>query len=78
MKVSVRKKQVINKVITKKPLTNLYEMNSSIPSVQLQLQLAIVNLTLILMSNRNYKDMRLFNVARTYYRKLLRGLYVIL
>ena len=28
MKVSVRKKQVDKKVIAKKPLTNLYEMNS--------------------------------------------------
>ena len=31
MKVSARKKQVI-KVIAKKPLTNLYEMNSSLDS----------------------------------------------
>ena len=28
MKLSARKKQVIKKVIAKKPLTNLYEMNS--------------------------------------------------
>ena len=30
MKISARKKQVIKKVVTKKPLTNLYEMNSTL------------------------------------------------